>query len=270
MQLSTSAVKGFLLTVAAASFLTGCTAETSPSPAPSTVETTVTTTVEKQPEATPPTVQEAVDQAVAAFGGSAEIVFAGASGGDVNRPRAAWSTIKVPIAIAALQHDPALIDVATPAITVSDNAAAEALWNSLPDPASAVGEVLSRLGVDVAVNTEPIRPEFSTFGQTQLSTAQLADMAAGLAAHRHEPGYGEVLELMGRIDPSQQVGIGQDSEAAYFKGGWGPDTSGMYELRQFGLVGPDQAPVAISVRPGSGTYEDAIAMANQLYVSARF
>ncbi|MDV8022177.1 hypothetical protein [Rhodococcus sp. IEGM 1330] len=58
----------------------------------------------------------------------------------------AWSTVKVPLAVAALRRggDAALAD-ATAAIESSDNAAAEALWGSLGDSAAAAAAVESVL-----------------------------------------------------------------------------------------------------------------------------
>lgn len=43
----------------------------------------------------------------------------------------AWSTIKVPLAMATLAADPAQVGNATAALTVSDNFAAQAMWDSL-------------------------------------------------------------------------------------------------------------------------------------------
>jgi hypothetical protein len=55
---------------------------------------------------------------------------------------AAWSTLKVPLSIAALTANP---DAATPimqqAISQSDNAAADQLWSMLGDPQAAADAV---------------------------------------------------------------------------------------------------------------------------------
>src|SRR6516165_12191932 len=54
----------------------------------------------------------------------------------------AWSTIKVPLAIAALRSDWLRAkDLAAKAITESDNGASEQLWSGLGDPAEAARRV---------------------------------------------------------------------------------------------------------------------------------
>lgn len=213
--------------------------------------------------------QSLIDSAVADFGGDAGIAVSDgtteiSAGADVARP--AWSTIKVPLAIAALRQDPGLLTWATPAIQSSDNDAAATLWQSLGDPATAgaaVSRVLGEGGNQVGVTTEVLRPGFSSFGQTPWSPSQQARFAAQLPC---VAGGAQLLELMGGIIPGQSQGLGT-LPGARFKGGWGPDPrGGAYDLRQFGLVsgpGGDVA-VAISTHPGSGTYEDAQAMATRI------
>lgn len=212
--------------------------------------------------------QSLIDAAVAGFGGSAGIAVSDgttdiSAGDDAALP--AWSTIKVPLAIAALRHDPGMATWAAPAIQSSDNDAAATLWNSLGDPATAgaaVSQVLGEGGNQLAVTTAAIRPGFSSFGQTAWSPSQQAHFAAQLPC---VDGGAQLLELMGGIIPGQSQGLGT-LPGARFKGGWGPDPQGSYDLRQFGLVsgaGGDVA-VAISTHPGSGTYEDAQAMATQI------
>src|SRR5262245_23972201 len=51
----------------------------------------------------------------------------------------AWSTMKVPLVIAALreEHPPKVTEAMTRAVTESDNAAAESLWAALGSPATA-------------------------------------------------------------------------------------------------------------------------------------
>lgn len=74
----------------------------------------------------------------------------------------AWSTIKVPLAMAALAVDPAQIDNATAALTVSDNSAAQAMWDALGSDtaaAEAVQQVLASYGdVSTVVQQEVVRP----------------------------------------------------------------------------------------------------------------
>lgn len=214
--------------------------------------------------------QAAVDQTVANYGGSAGIAFSDGStttgAGDL-APAAAWSTIKVPLAIAALRVDPAQGQNATAAIQWSDNNAAEALWISLgaPDQAgSATGSVIAEAGTNIAVQTAVTRDGFSSFGQTMWGTADQAQFAANLGC---VAGGAPVMQSMGLIDASQSWGIGQLPNAQ-FKGGWGPQPDGSYSARQFGLttdpVTGQKKGLALIVRPGSGSFSDATSMANTL------
>ena len=171
-------------------------------------------------------------------------------------PSPAWSTIKVPIAIAAMRAFPGLEEDARAAVSASDNAAAQRLYDAVG--AGPVDGVLDQVGLATGLNTEPLRPEFSTYGQTQLSVADEAVLAGQLACVE---GAGPVLALMGQVDPSQSYGLG--TIGALFKGGWGPDTAGAYQVRQFGLVPRGDgalAPVAITALPADGTYETGQAM----------
>lgn len=201
--------------------------------------------------------QALVDAAVAAAAsasGTAGVAVAGPEGissaGFVDASPA-WSTVKVPIAIAALRANPAVSGDAAAAITASDNQAAERLYNAAGP--EAVNAVLAEAGVPAQVNTEKIRPEFSTFGQTLLGVGEEAALANALAC---VGGAAPVIQLMGQIDPGQSYGLG--SAGSLFKGGWGPDTAGMYHVRQFGLMPRGDgtyAAVAITALPADGTYE---------------
>ena len=89
----------------------------------------------------------------------------------------AWSTIKVPLAIAALRSDRrrAARDLVVKAITESDNPASEELWSQLGDPADAARQVQAviREAGDTAtvVESRRLRRGFTAFGQTQWSLA---------------------------------------------------------------------------------------------------
>ena len=175
----------------------------------------------------------------------------------------AWSTVKVPLAVAALRGggDAALAD-ATAAIESSDNTAAEALWGSLGDSAAAgvaVESVLQQGGdAATAVQRERIRPEFSAFGQTEWSTQDQATFAAGLSCI---PDAAPVVEMMNSVVPEQQWGLAKLSDAA-FKGGWGPSVRGGYDVRQVGIVTTvaGRVGVAIAAQPNSGSFTDGTAM----------
>lgn len=173
----------------------------------------------------------------------------------------AWSTVKVPLAIAATRENPAttVSSEAAAAITESDNAAAEALWDSLGEPTTAakkVEAVLAEVGSAPEVQSQRIRPGFSAFGQTVWSIADQARFAAHLAC---DPNDGQVLELMGQITASQRWGLGNLSDAR-FKGGWGPGPTGGYLVRQFGIINTPRGSVAIAMaaQPRSGSFDDGI------------
>lgn len=213
--------------------------------------------------------QAALDAAVAevvqAYGGVAEVAIVGAAGeytaGDAGG-FAAWSTIKVPIAIAALKENPGLASQAALAIQSSDNAAAMMLWNSTSP--EAVEAVLAQGTVPITVQRQYVRAEFSPFGQTQWTVTEQARFASHM---RCVDGAEQVLELMGSIAPGQSYGLGT-LPAARFKGGWGPSAeNGGYEVRQFGLVqdeaGRDVA-IALAVRATDGSYASGQAMASEL------
>lgn len=212
--------------------------------------------------------QQAVDAAVSQEGGVAGIAVSDGhtvtvAGDDSAYP--AWSTIKVPLAIAALRQDSNAYTNVQAAIRVSDNAAAQAL-NGMLVPGAA-DAVLSEAGVGVLVNTAVIRPEFSTFGQTLWSASQEATFAANLGCVE---GASPILELMGQISPDQAYGLGQ-LPGARFKGGWGPDTAGMYQVRQLGVVSNNQGYVALGITalPASGTYEAGQVMVNAMVSAIR-
>lgn len=210
-------------------------------------------------------VAQIVANTVAQYGGRAEFAVADAPDGDVvaeldpkNFP--AWSTIKVPIAIAALEQNPGLASVAEAAITASDNAAAAQLWASTSP--EAVNAVLARGGSPISVNTVALRPEFSVFGQTNWTADMQARFAAALP---YEPSFAQVYDMMGRVVADQRYGLGQ-LESAHFKGGWGPTPSGLYEVRQFGtaVVNGEVYALALTAAPADGSYATAQAMATSL------
>lgn len=196
----------------------------------------------------------------ATFGGKLGIATASADGAvaaGYQTASPAWSTVKVPIAIAALRTQPDQIANAELAITVSDNDAAERLFAA--SGTENVNAVLAEGGVGTQVNDVLMRPGFSTFGQTALSVSDEAVLASRLACI---DGANPVLEMMGRIDPSQAYGLGA-VEGTQFKGGWGPDTSGSYQVRQFGLLPRHDgtfAPVALTALPADGAYATGQAM----------
>ncbi|WP_254868336.1 hypothetical protein [Corynebacterium sp. Marseille-P4321] len=206
-----------------------------------------------------PQLQELADRVASTYGGSAAVAVSSgeetASSGEEYVP-VAWSTIKVPIAVAALNADATLAPLAEAAITVSDNGAAETLWlNIAPADAEAV---LAAAGTPLAVNPVVTRPGFTAFGQTPWSTGDQATFAAGLPC---VAGAAPVLDMMSRVAPDQSWGFGQ-LPGAQFKGGWGPNEAGGYTVRQFALI--DGHGLALTASPADGSYATAQLMANEL------
>ncbi|MFC8043904.1 hypothetical protein [Nocardia sp. NPDC057353] len=179
----------------------------------------------------------------------------------------AWSTIKVPLVMAAQRAAPGTNTyAATAAITESDNTAADALWQSLGggQEAAAAVEAVLREGGDVTTRVPPTRPraDHSAFGQAEWSLAGQVAFAAKLPCL---PGSAGVTALMAEIVPTHRWGMGS-IDGAEFKGGWGPDPDGDYLVRQFGLVdGPaGQVAVAIAAKPESGTFNDGMLALNKM------
>ncbi|MGV0636014.1 hypothetical protein ABQE69_16230 [Mycolicibacillus trivialis] len=178
----------------------------------------------------------------------------------------AWSTIKVPISIAALRVDAATATpLITRAITASDNDAAMALWQLLGDPAAAgeqVHEVLSEAGSgDTVVQTEQVYPPYSPFGQTRWTGLDAARFAFGLPC---VPDAEPVLTEMRRIVPGQRWGLAGADTAS--KAGWGPLRDGGYLLRQLAAVtnAAGTVGVALAVQPDDGSHDTAVAMLDAL------
>lgn len=178
----------------------------------------------------------------------------------------AWSTIKVPLAIAAIRANvPDAQALATRAITASDNDAAEKLWSELgpaPQAAQQVQAIL-RAGGDAAtvVQSQRVRPDFTAFGQTPWPLASQAVFGA------HLPCMGvaaPVYSLMSNTIASQRWGLA--TVGAPTKGGWGPGPSGGYLVRQFGVVGTPagQLAVALAAQPNDGSFDSGVAALNKI------
>jgi hypothetical protein len=187
--------------------------------------------------------------------------------GDWQSGGPAWSTIKVPLIIAALQDEnpPKVTDTMTAAITESDNAAAESIWAGLGDPVAAahkVEAVLRLTGDPTIVQSQRVRPPFTAFGQTDWPlTDQVRFTSAAFCDRANAP----VFDLMWRIARDQSWGIGTIS-GTRFKGGWGPSPTGNYLVRQIGvLTAPNgMVAVALAAQPASGKFDDGIADLNKM------
>lgn len=178
----------------------------------------------------------------------------------------AWSTIKVPLAIASersINPDSTAIKAA---ITRSDNSAAESLWMSLGDPIAAAASVQAALrdaGDEATiVESQKVRPEYSAFGQTIWSNSEQVRFIKSIACN---PAGADVLQLMGEIAQDQRWGLGR-IRGSYFKGGWGPSPSGNYLIRQIGLIPTPRGltAVALAAEPTSGSFTDGVETINRL------
>lgn len=171
----------------------------------------------------------------------------------------AWSTVKVPLTITALgeEHPPVITDSMRTAITESDNAAAEAIWEKLGDPVTAarkVENVLSKYGDPTTVEWRNVRPEFTAFGQTIWS---LSNQARFTAAAVCDSANAPIFTLMGQVENDQRWGLGVIPNTR-FKGGWGPSPTGSYLVRQLGVLKMPTGLTAIAVatQPASGLFTD--------------
>lgn len=182
----------------------------------------------------------------------------------------AWSTIKVAIALATEQAagghpDPATDSLIARALTASDNAAAELLWNQMGAQAGQRTEQQLRAAgdTDTTVQTQRVRAEFSPYGQTDWATSSQARFAAALPCLEHS---GPVLALMGEVQADQRWGLGSAGVPARFKGGWGPDSAGRYLVRQLGLLTVDgrRVAVAIATKPADGQFATGTSNLNQI------
>ncbi len=179
------------------------------------------------------------------------------------RDAVAWSTSKVPVAMAVVAAGNADSQAATlrAAITASDNAAAERLWASLGGgdvAAQAVDAQLQAAGdVRTAIESRTLRSGFTPFGQTDWPLTAQVRFTAGMACT--EAGL-HVLGLMGETISAQRWGLGAVGLEAQLKGGWGPGTrpgvgSG-YLDRQMGVLVLKGKPMAvtIAVLPADGQH----------------
>ncbi len=180
----------------------------------------------------------------------------------------AWSTMKVPVAIAVLRQNGSANDQMRAAITRSDNTAAMALWGQLGSPQQAgtkSQQVLARAGDGATtVQTTVTRAGFTPFGQTNWALTSQARFMAGVTCQRDAA---PVISLMGQIAPDQRWGLGRVPGVVAFKGGWGPGPDGRYLVRQMGVIRTQdgrQVAIAIASVPGSGSFEGGISDLNAI------
>jgi hypothetical protein len=177
----------------------------------------------------------------------------------------AWSTIKVPLAIAALRAGSASGELVAKAIAQSDNAASEELWSQLGDPDEAARKVQAVIhdagDTTTVVESRRLRPGYTAFGQTQWSLARQAEFAARLPCI---PGASPVVDLMHDLTTDHRWGLAAKGFAA--KGGWGPGIGDDYLVRQFSIVptGAGHVGVALAAQVHDGVFETGIDVLNDL------
>jgi len=194
---------------------------------------------------------------------------------------AAWSTIKVPIALAVLREAngptglrPFQAADIRAALIASDNEAAAALFAGLErrhggmtNAAEAVMAVIHESGDSTTRVSTRGRDGFSPYGQTMWSLPLqhlfMSRLAAGCLREPRSSHY--VLRLMGEVS-SDTWGIGSAGPPARWKGGWGPGIDGRYLVRQMGLfeVGGRQAIVTLAAVPDDGSFTTAQSMATSV------
>ena len=191
-----------------------------------------------------------VADVVGRHGGRATVAVGGFTAGD-NRPEPAFSTMKVPLAIAALRQSQAFYPDAEAAVTRSDNPAAHRMFGQVP--AASYEGVIREAG---ARTTTPAGYQMGTMW----TTSDQAQFASGLrCVAGHEP----VLDMMGRIVDYQHWGLGRIG-GARFKGGWNHYEGG-HLARQFGLIPGPNGDIAVAITAHSPKgYEGSFAMLNEL------
>lgn len=214
--------------------------ESRPAPAPASASSAAST-----PSATPFDLRSELTGLVSDSSVDLEIVVAGTGSsstgvGEVDADTA-WSTMKVPIAIAALQNGSAEMDDVKAAITLSDNDAAIDLWNSLgagDDAANTVQAVIRRFGDSRTVVLPDDRAGADEpFGMTRWTAADQVRFVEGLACTT-DPSAVKVRDYMGQIDPSEQFGLA-GVHPSMVKAGWGNEDNGDYTVRQMAILPHD-------------------------------
>jgi hypothetical protein len=116
----------------------------------------------------------------------------------------------------------------------------------------------------VVTRAQPPPGAVTTFGQTEWRPSEAVvfyrALANGCLLPAHQTHY--VLNLMEHIVPSESWGLGSAHfRSVAFKGGWGPNASGAYLVRQSGIVDVGASrgvAVAIVARPSSGLFADGV------------
>ncbi|MFT3661925.1 MAG: hypothetical protein QM809_11140 [Gordonia sp. (in: high G+C Gram-positive bacteria)] len=183
--------------------------------------------------------------------------------------RDAWSTIKIPLALAAERRN-GQNRSETKAIVDSDNRSARRLTRSLGSPGEAVDAVTSvlREGGDARTLVLPATDddEWPHLGETLWA---LSDSALWTAKLPCMDGSEHILALMAQVGRTQNWGLRKaSSEDAAVKGGWGVDERDRgYLVRQIGILTLDdgsRVAVSMSVHAPKMSYDTGVTVMNTL------
>ncbi len=228
-----------------------------------------------------------IDSMLSRLPGEAGLVVAPPGGGGPGlrggslETGSAWSTIKVPIAERVLADGggPDGINAARreqirQAITLSDNAAAAALFDGLEaehgglaGASKAVGRMLREAGDSETVISTQGRDGFTTYGQTDWSLAEqnryMAALAGGCVGDSASRSF--LLGQMAEVT-AEPWGLGAAGVPARWKGGWGPGADGSYLVRQMGVIESSggQMVVTLAAIADDGTSESAQQMLSRI------
>lgn len=152
----------------------------------------------------------------------------------------AWSTIKVPIAIAALRDgaDESLVDLA---IKESDNDAASALWSQVVwtegDPAEVINDMLKHYDAEADINT-------AAFGYSEWPLKQQANFGRQIECI---PEAEYVYEALDDVVDWQKEGLSAQPNTRA-KGGWGlSEVDDIYTDRQVGEMTIDGGDIGLAI-----------------------
>jgi hypothetical protein len=199
-------------------------------------------------------------------------------------PAHGWSTTKVPVLVALLKArgrrglTASETELAHSAITESNNESILALFSDLErlkgglDGASRYIQTLFRDSGDgetVVTTAPPPAGAATTFGQTEWRPSDAVKffraLALGCLLPHEQTSY--VLGLMEHIVASESWGLGSAGFGSVaFKGGWGPEPSGNYLVRQSGVIdvgSTSGVAVSIVAFPSSGSFSAGTEMLTQ-------
>lgn len=187
------------------------------------------------------------------------------------RTARAWSTMKVPLSIAAERaHGRAIHADQVPMIRSSDNPATERIYDALGSSSiSSITAVLREGGdyrthVASSADTPPSFPGYSSWRLDDQSV-----FAAHLPCLRDSA---RTMRLMSSVAGNQRWGVANLDKrrgvSTAVKGGWGPITgeAGPEMVRQLGVVTTDRGRFAVSLAamPTSGSHAEAVRMLNRM------